>query len=114
MPNTRSPRKGSMQYWPRKRAKRQYPRLRSNKVKVKDAKLLGFAGYKVGMTHMIVTKKLTTGKIKIMDVFLPATIIECPSLKIYSLRFYKNNVSGSVVVDDVLYCKSVDGLVKYK
>ncbi|MFC1733711.1 hypothetical protein ACFL6I_25715 [candidate division KSB1 bacterium] len=25
MPTTRSPRKGSMQFWPRKRAKRAYP-----------------------------------------------------------------------------------------
>ncbi len=48
-----NPHHGSLQFWPRKRAKRVYARVRS-KVSSKDAKALEFAGYKVGMTHLAV------------------------------------------------------------
>ena len=53
MPKTRNPRHGSMQYWPRKRAKRSFPRIRSWGAS-KENKPLGFAGYKVGMTHVMI------------------------------------------------------------
>ena len=52
MGQSHAPRHGSMQFWPRKRARRMYPRVRSW-ADCKDAKPLGFAGYKVGMTHVI-------------------------------------------------------------
>ena len=41
-----------MQFWPRVRAKREYPRVKSF-AEEKEPKLLGFAGYKVGMAHLL-------------------------------------------------------------
>lgn len=89
MPTTRRPRRGSLQYWPRKRAKRIYPRINWEGIKKnfeKDdvAKLLGFASYKVGMTHVQYQKgnKL---------IVKPATILEAPPLFVCGIRFYGEN-----------------------
>jgi len=101
MPQKRSPRKGSLQYWPRKRSKRVFARVRTW-VKTKEAKPLGFAGYKVGMTHLIINDNRKTSTTKGMDIFCPVTIIECPPLKTVSIKFYKNATSGSKLVSEIL------------
>lgn len=91
-----------MQYWPRRRATRIYARVRSWISDVKDIKMLGFAGYKVGMTHLIVTdnrKKSTTAN---TEIAVPVTIIECPPLKVLSVRFYKKYPYGLSVSSEVL------------
>jgi large subunit ribosomal protein L3 len=98
------PRSGSMQFWPRKRAKRVYPRVKSW-AKVKDAKLLGFAGYKVGMTHVMYTDAKGNSLTKGEDIFCPATIVECPPMKILGIRFYKKDSYGENVVADVISSK---------
>ncbi|MDP6600169.1 MAG: 50S ribosomal protein L3 [Candidatus Woesearchaeota archaeon] len=101
MPQKRTPRKGSLQYWPRKRSKRSFVRVRTW-AKTKEVKLLGFAGYKVGMTHLIINDNKKTSTTKGMDIFCPVTIIECPPLKTASIKFYKNTISGSKLVSEVL------------
>ena len=106
MPNKRKPRDGSMQFWPRVRADREYPRLKNQPV-IKDVKPVGFAGYKVGMTHIIVTDNLPNGLSKGQDLFVPVTIIECPPLKVSSLKFYKNTQDGRKTVGEV-YSSSLD------
>lgn len=52
MSTIRKPRAGSLQFWPRKRAKRPYTRVRRWN-STNQVQLLGFAGYKVGMTHAV-------------------------------------------------------------
>ena len=99
MPQIRRPRKGSLQYWPRKRSKRAYARVRAW-AKSKEVKPLGFAGYKVGMTHLVINDNRKTSTTKGMDIFCPATIVECPPLKTLSLRFYKNTIKGLKLVSE--------------
>ena len=94
-----SPRHGSLQFWPRKRAKREIPRIKAWS-KLAGAKLLGFAGYKVGMAHVIM-KDTSTKVTKGMDISTPVTIIECPPLKPLSLRLYKNTSYGLKVVSEI-------------
>jgi len=101
MPQKRKPRAGSMQYWPRKRARRIYSRVRSW-AKSKEAKLLGFAGYKVGMTHLLINDNRKTSTTKGMSISCPVTIIECPPLKPISIRFYKNTQYGSKLVSELM------------
>ena len=88
MPKRHSPRKGSMQFWPRKRAKRAYPRVRTWP-DVKDVKPLGFAGYKVGMTHVIAIDNRKTSLTKGSNISIPVTVIECPPIKVGAVRLYK-------------------------
>ena len=95
------PRFGSLQFWPRKRAEKQIPSV--NWVVVKgDGKtdsILGFIAYKAGMGTALVKdttdKSMTQGK----KIYIPVTILETPNMKIYSVRFYRNNkVLKDVVV----------------
>ncbi len=82
-----------MQYWPRKRAKRIYARVRSH-FKSNDCKPFLFAGYKAGMTHLIVTDNRASSTTTGEEIFVPVTAIECPSLKIAGIRFYKKTPNG--------------------
>src|SRR3989338_2013129 len=100
MPTTRVPRRGSLQFWPRKRAKRIYPRVRCW-ADIKEVRPLGFAGYKVGMTHIIVADNRKNSLTKGEDISYPITIIECPPIKAASIRFYKNKTDGLKLVSEV-------------
>ncbi len=112
MGKTRSPRHGSMQFWPRKRAKRAYPRIR-NHASSTEKNIVGFAGYKVGMTHLLIKStrphSMTPGE----TISRPATIIECPPLKVASIKFYKRTVYGLKTVNHIL-SKNLDKSLKRK
>lgn len=101
MGDSHHPRRGSMQFWPRKRAGCSIARIATwpKETKVKP---LGFIGYKAGMTHLQVIdnrpKSLTKGE----AIFMPATIIDCPPLTVMGLVFYKNSPNGLVKVSQVL------------
>lgn len=101
MPTTRRPRFGSLAYYPRKRAKKEVADVRCW-AKSKEAKLLGFAGYKVGMTHLMITDNYQNSMTRGEIISCPTTIIECPPLRTASIRFYKKTVDGLKVVSDVL------------
>jgi large subunit ribosomal protein L3 len=90
-----------MQVWPRKRAKRIYARVRSRPAS-SEAKPIGFAGYKVGMTHLIVTDNRKNSLTKNADLLMPATIIECPPLKIYGVNCYKKTPYGLSISSTIL------------
>ncbi|NOZ81213.1 MAG: 50S ribosomal protein L3 [DPANN group archaeon] len=87
MPKASNPRSGSMQFWPRKRARSEVARVRSWIV-TDEAKPLGFAGYKVGMTHVLYTDQHANSLTKGMEVSVPVTVIECPPIKVFGIRFY--------------------------
>ncbi|MEA3414152.1 MAG: 50S ribosomal protein L3, partial [Nanoarchaeota archaeon] len=76
-----NPRHGSMQFWPRVRASRQYAKIRSLP-SVNEAKILGFAGYKAGMTHVMAADTGKTSLTKGETIAVPVTVIECPPMKI--------------------------------
>ena len=86
-----------MQFWPHNRVKREYPRVRSWPVS-KTAKLLAVAGYKVGMTHIMVHDKRPNSSSKGEQVSFPVTIIECPPMTIWGVRFYKSTIDGKKAV----------------
>ncbi len=82
-----------MGYWPRKRASRQYPKVRAWAAS-KDAKPLGFAGYKVGMTQARITDNSKHSITKGDEITIPVTVVEVPPMKVFSVRFYKKNERG--------------------
>lgn len=85
-----------MQYWPRKRAKKPHARVRS--WAKADTPMLGFAGYKVGMAHVMVTDNRKTSITKGETIAVPVTIIECPDLIIAGVNAYKNgNIATTVI-----------------
>lgn len=100
MPRIRTPRQGSMQYWPRKRAADIVARVRTW-TQAKEAKLLGFAGYKVGMTHVLAVDNRPTSISKGEEVQFPVTVVECPPLKVISVLLYKSDAYGSHCVGQI-------------
>jgi large subunit ribosomal protein L3 len=90
---------GSLQFYPRVRAKKVIPSVNWKPVSKEGVGFMGFVGYKVGMISAWVKDgtehSLTKGK----QIAIPATILECPAMKIYSVRFYKN---GKVMKDVVV------------
>ena len=86
--------KGSVGFRPRKRAISQMPAV-GHWFGTNEKRLVGFAGYKAGMTHLTYIDD-TESPSKGNEVFASATIVECPPITIYGIRGYKN---GQVVSD---------------
>jgi len=105
MPNIRFPRSGSMQFWPRKRAKRTYARVRSFPLN-NESKPQAFLGYKVGMTHLSIIDNRSKSDTKGETITYPVTIVECPPLKSHSIRFYKKSSKGLKLISEIQYEKS--------
>ncbi len=108
MATTRYPRHGSLAFWPRKKAARPYSRVR-HFPKVSEPKLLGFAGYKVGMTHVMAVDNRAASGTKGTEIFIPVTVLEVPPLKVASVRFYKASHYGLKLVSEV-FAKADDSL----
>lgn len=97
------PRHGSLQFWPRKRAEKQIPSVNWSVVKGdgKTDSVLGMIGYKVGMGTALVKDMTDKSMTQNKKIYIPITVLEVPSIKIYSVRFYKNNkVLKDVVVSN--------------
>ena len=88
------PRHGSMQFWPRKRAKHSLARIRTWSKNSNKVKLLGFIVYKAGMTHLQVLDNRPKSATKGENIIAPVTIIECPPLTIIGVSFYTSSIYG--------------------
>ena len=111
MPTKRSPRRGSMQFWPRKKAKSEVVRIRSW-ADSKEAKPLGFAGYKAGMTHVFITDNRPNSITKGEDIRMPVTVIECPPIKVAGFILYKKDAYGLHAASQILADKLDKDLAK--
>ncbi len=101
MPTRKSPRKGSLQFWPRKRAEKFLPSVNWSAIKSDSKKILkGFIGYKAGMTSITVKDITPNSLTKDKKIVQPVTIIECPPMKILSVRFYKNGKVATEVLSE--------------
>mgnify|MGYP001572679177 CR=1 FL=1 len=99
------PRHGSLQFWPRKRAAKLLPSVNWKPIihRNQQAKgLLGFIAYKAGMKSVFV-KDLTLNSItKDKRIIIPATILELPPIKVYSIRLYKaGRIATEVLADNI-------------
>jgi len=107
MPTTRRPRKGSMGYSPRKRARSITARMNTWPEGGDGAKLQGFAGYKAGMTHAFIVdfrpRSTTAGQ----EIQVPVTVLEVPPLKVCAIRFYQDTPYGRKAVGEV-WSKTLD------
>lgn len=91
-----------MQFWPRVRAARSYVRIRS----VPEGEgLQAFAGYKMGMTQVHAVDAHKTSPTKGEMVALPVTVLECPPLKMYSVRGYVQTPHGLRVKQEAVVAK---------
>jgi large subunit ribosomal protein L3 len=110
MPNIRRPRKGSLQFWPRKRASKFLPRVNWSSISPKKG-LKGFICYKAGMSSAYVKDDTPNSMTKGKHIIVPVTLLECPPMKILSVRFYKNGLIKTEVLAENLD-KELEGKVK--
>lgn len=112
MPRAHAPRRGSLQFWPRKRARRILARVRTWALP-NDVKPAGFAGYKVAMAHATATNNTPDAMTKGEKISVPITIVECPPIKIASVILYKKFGYGVAPSNQIL-SKSLDKELRRK
>ncbi|MCS7115279.1 MAG: 50S ribosomal protein L3 [Nitrososphaerota archaeon] len=90
-----APKHGSLAYLPRKRAKRIVARTRYwPKVEAETPRLLGFIGYKAGMTYAIVIEDKKRSPNFGKEVIRPVTVLETPPMLICAIRAYTKTPYG--------------------
>lgn len=92
MSDANRPRSGSLGFKPKVRAQRIYPEI-DNWEETDELKPLGFGGYKVGMTRVLMIDD-TEGATEGQEVATPVTILEAPPLRVYGARFYTEDLNS--------------------
>ncbi|UCE95818.1 MAG: 50S ribosomal protein L3 [Candidatus Bathyarchaeota archaeon] len=83
-----APKRGSLAYLPRGRAARETGRIRYWPSKAEGPTLLGFMGYKAGMTHLFYLDDHPRSPNFGKEVNQPVTVIETPPILVYAIRAY--------------------------
>lgn len=96
------PRRGSVAYWPRIRARSIVARIRNwPSPDLDKPTLLGFAGYKVGMMHVVAVEDRKGSPLFGREVVKAATVIETPPLKVVGFRAYMATPYGLRTLGEV-------------
>ncbi len=84
-----APRRGSLGFMPRKRSSEFVPSVSTwPQVSLQKPSLLGFIGYKVGMTHAFIIDNRQGSPTFGKEVFRPVTIVESPPVYVLAVRGY--------------------------
>jgi len=94
MPQPSRPRKGSLGFGPRTRAASEVPRIRSWPEDEGSPALQGFAGYKAGMTHVVMVNDEEDSAREGMEESVPVTVVETPPIRAVAVRAYEDTAYG--------------------
>jgi large subunit ribosomal protein L3 len=83
-----------MGFGPRKRATSEVPRIRSWPDDDGAPALQGFAGYKAGMTHVVMVNDEANSPREGMEESVPVTVVETPPMRAVALRAYEETSYG--------------------
>ncbi|QLG63359.1 50S ribosomal protein L3 [Halorarum salinum] len=100
MPQPSRPRKGSLGFGPRTRASSEVPRIRSWPEDDGAAGVQGFAGYKAGMTHVVMVNDEADSPREGMEESVPVTVVEVPPMRAVALRAYEDTPYGQKPVTE--------------
>ncbi len=100
------PRRGSLAYSPRQRASRTVPKIKKRGDKNLGTIPSGFAGYKVGMVHIMATDNTPNSPTNKLNMAIPCTIIATPPLKVFGIRFYHKPYLNLMPYLDIISEKS--------
>ncbi|MDE1827622.1 MAG: 50S ribosomal protein L3 [Candidatus Micrarchaeota archaeon] len=98
-------RRGSMEYWPHRRAKKVMPRVR-NWPDIAAPSFTGLVAFKAGMTHVGLIDDSEESS-KGTEVIKPVTVLEFPRVFIYGVRFYSRKANQYTGVTKDLYVKEL-------
>ena len=94
MPRVRSPKRGSRSFSPRKRARSINGKVTFWPEADSDPRLLGFAGYKAGMTHVFVIEDRRRAPDFGVELKNAATVLDVPPMMVIGLRAYEKTHDG--------------------
>jgi len=94
MPKAHAPKRGSRAFSPRKRAKSIVGRIGYWPDVDEEPQLLGFAGYKAGMTHIFMVENRDRSPDFGKEVFSSVTILDTPPMIICGTRAYTKTPYG--------------------
>jgi large subunit ribosomal protein L3 len=101
MPQSNRPRKGSLGFGPRSRAASETPRFNSWPADDGQPGLQGFAGYKAGMSHVVMINDEPDSPREGMEETVPVTVVETPPMRIVALRAYEETPYGKRPLTEV-------------
>lgn len=96
-----APHQGSLSFR-RVRAKTQKGKIRSWPDWDGAPKLLGFAGFKAGMTHVTVIENRKNSPMFNQERIVPVTVLECPPLKVIGIRGYQYSPTGLIIAAEAM------------
>ncbi|GGN97262.1 MULTISPECIES: 50S ribosomal protein L3 [Haloarcula] len=101
MPQSSRPRKGSLGFGPRKRSTSETPRFNSWPSDDGQPGVQGFAGYKAGMTHVVLVNDEPNSPREGMEETVPVTVVETPPMRAVALRAYEDTPYGKRPLTEV-------------
>lgn len=93
-----APRRGSLAFRPLARSRTMTARIRYWPKVEGPPRLLGFSGYKAGMTHAYVIDTNEHSVLRGKEIFTPVTVLDTPPLLVLGVRAYGDNGSGLVCI----------------
>jgi len=97
-----APRHGSLRYLPRKRARYVAGRIRNWLDEEGEPHLLGFAGFKAGMTHLTFIEDEEESAYKGIEILRAVTIIETPPLVLFGIKALEKSEYGLITRGELL------------
>ncbi|RRJ30288.1 50S ribosomal protein L3 [Halocatena pleomorpha] len=94
MPTPSRPRKGSMGFSPRVRASSEVPRISTWPDDDGQVGVQGFAGYKAGMSHVVMINDEPDSPQEGMEETVPVTVVETPPMRAVAVRAYETTPYG--------------------
>ncbi|MBM30786.1 MAG: 50S ribosomal protein L3 [Gammaproteobacteria bacterium] len=95
MADRSKPRRGSMGFSPRKRAIRQFGRIGAwPESDASEIRVQGFAGWKAGMTHVLVRDNNPNSPSASQEVRQAVTVVEAPPMSVLAVRGYSMTPYG--------------------
>ena len=110
MADRSKPRRGSMGFSPRKRAIRPYGRITSwPETDASEIRVQGFAGWKAGMTHVLIRDNNPHSTSAGQEVRKAVTVVEAPPMSVLAVRGYKMTPYGMQTSGEFWINASDDG-----
>jgi len=109
-----APKRGSLAYSPRKRARTLNPTIKTWPIIDEEGvKPLGFAGYKAGTSHIYFVDEYPFSPYKGQEIFSTVSIVETPPLRIIGIVGYKPDyISNSLKTVTTVYSPDIPDFIK--
>lgn len=98
MSHPHQPRRGSLGFSPRVRARSQKPKYRSWAELGDQPRIQGFVGFKAGMSHVVMVDDRPHSVTEGMEISVPVTIVEAPQMHVAGIRIYDSGPYGKKVL----------------